>query len=282
MIRALTVLVLAGWLTVDARGQPLPPARELVDALSASRSGACNGHSGRASGLRPAQALDETARRIARGEAPGPAAKAAGYRATRLFVASMSGYASPAAVAKAMTDRHCQALGDPALTDLGVHRRGGSYWIVLAAPFAPPPPSAAADVAQRVLVLANDARSRGRRCGNGWFAPAAPLAPNPLLQRAAAAHALDMAQHNHFEHEGSDGSSPADRVTRTGYRWRSVAENIASGQTTPEQVIQEWLGSPEHCANLMNARFTDTGVAFAVEMKGESGIYWAQKFGRPR
>jgi uncharacterized protein YkwD len=61
-----------------------------------------------------------------------------------------------------------------------------------------------------------------------------------------------------------------------------VGENIASGQTTPEEVVQEWIASPTHCATLMNTGFTDMGVAYAVDMNSEAGIYWAQVFGRPR
>src|SRR6185295_14755405 len=134
----------------------------------------------------------------------------------------------------------------------------------LAAPFAPPPQSAAADVAARVLALTNEARSRPRKCGNQFFEAAPPLKPNPLLERAAALHSRDMAQHSYLEHEDRGGASPADRVTRTGYPWRSVGENIASGQTSPEQVVQEWIGSPGHCANLMSPSFTEMGVAYAV------------------
>jgi uncharacterized protein YkwD len=54
------------------------------------------------------------------------------------------------------------------------------------------------------------------------------------------------------------------------------------GQTTPEQVVQAWLKSPEHCANIMEPAFVHMGVAFAVNQTSEGGIYWAQEFGRPR
>ncbi len=80
--------------------------------------------------------------------------------------------------------------------------------------------------------------------------------------------------------QGRDGSDPADRVTRAGYRWRSVGENIASGQTTAEQVVQEWLRSPTHCANLMSPSFVEMGLAYAVNVKSAGGIYWVQELGR--
>ena len=91
-----------------------------------------------------------------------------------------------------------------------------------------------------------------------------------------------MARHNLLEHRGRDGSSAADRVTRAGYDWRSVGENIAAGQPSPQEVVAGWLRSPGHCANLMEPRFTDMGVAYAVDQKSEAGIYWAQVFGRAR
>jgi uncharacterized protein YkwD len=271
------------WLAAGAWAQPAQAVSdELIAALSATRFSGCDGHAGIEARLWPVGQLGEAARRIARGEAPAEAARRAGYRATRLFVATMSGYGSQSAVARTMAAKHCKALLDPALADIGIHRQGDSFWIVLAARFEPPPPSAAAAIATRVLSLTNEARSRPRKCGTRSFEAAGAVTPNPLLERAAAVHAQDMARHSHFEHEGRDGSSPADRVTRAGYRWRSVGENIASGQTTPEQAVREWLGSPMHCANLMSPQFTEMGVAYAVDLDSADGIYWAQVFGRPR
>lgn len=272
------------WLAAGAGAQATQPRGEdFIAALSDTRGPACASQAaGAAARLRPLEQLSEAAGRIARGEAPGDAARRTGYRATRLFVASMSGYGTLQAVARTMGQKHCNALGDSELRDLGIHRRGDAFWIVLAAPFAPPPPAAAPAVAARVLSLTNQARSKARTCGTRSFAPAEALAPSPLLDRAAAAHARDMARHGNFEHEGSDGSGPADRITQAGYRWRSVGENIASGQTTAEQVVREWIGSPVHCANLMSPRFTEMGVAYAVDLNSAQGIYWAQVFGRPR
>lgn len=254
---------------------------ELVSALSAVRSRGCAGHAGTSARLRPVAQLGEAARYIARREPPAEATKKAGYRATRLFTVSMSGYASTAAVAKVMGEKYCKALTDPSLTDVGFHQQGASYWLVLAAPFAPPPPSAAAGVAARVLALTNEARSRSRQCGDRIFQASGPLKANALLDRASAVHAQDMARHGYLEHQGRNGAGPADRVRSAGYRWRSVGENIASGQTTPEQVVQEWIRSPMHCANLMSPGFTEMGLAYAVNINSAAGIYWVQTLGRP-
>ena len=75
---------------------------------------------------------------------------------------------------------------------------------------------------------------------------------------------------------------PAERATRAGYRWRVVGENIASGQATPEQVVEEWIGSAHHCANLMSPDFTEMGVGFAANSTSAGGIYWSQVFAAPR
>jgi uncharacterized protein YkwD len=280
-VKVAWALALACCLAAAAHAQPQAD-NELIAALANARATGCAGQPPVQSRLRPVGPLNAVAQRIARGESPADASKSAGYRSTRLFVVNLSGYRSPRAVAKAIADKHCKALSDPELTDVGFHQRGDSWWLVFGAPFAPPPASQASAVAARVLMLANEARSHPRRCGSTSFEAATPLAPNPLLERAAALHAQDMAQHSYLEHRGRDGSSPADRVTRARYRWRSVGENIAAGQTTPDQVVQEWIRSPEHCANLMNPGFTEMGVAFAVNVNSEAGIYWAQELARPR
>ena len=94
-------------------------------------------------------------------------------------------------------------------------------------------------------------------------------------------HAADMARYNYFSHSGRDGSDPAQRVERAGYRYRSTGENIAAGQLNPEDAVAGWIKSPPHCANLMNPAFTEMGVAFAVDPSSEMGVYWTQAFGRP-
>ena len=275
-LRAALMMLSGACLAVPQRSD------DLLAALSAARSHGCAGQAGTQARLRSAAQLAEAAQHIARRTSPGDATKRAGYRATRIFSVSMSGYASAAAVAKTMADKYCKALTDPSLTEIGFYREGASYWLVLASPFSPPPQSAAASVSGRVLMLTNEARAQSRNCGDRFFNASAPLRPNPLLDRAAASHAQEMARHGYLEHHGRDGSGPADRVSRAGYRWRSVGENIASGQTTAEQVVQEWLLSPVHCANLMSPSFVEMGLAYAVNGNSAAGIYWVQQLGRPR
>ena len=90
-----------------------------------------------------------------------------------------------------------------------------------------------------------------------------------------------MAAWGYMNHTGRDGSSPAQRITRSGYHWREVGENLASGVMTADEVVAGWLGSPEHCANLMDPLYRQMGVGFAVNPHDERGVYWAMEFGTP-
>jgi len=280
-MKVLRLLLLAiSWLmpsaAVHAQGDG-----PLIAALSEARAQGCaNGAA--AAALRPSAPLNEAARRIAKGQEPMQAASSAGYRAKRIFHASLSGYESAAAVAQAMREHYCAALADPGLREAGVHGEGDHWWIVLAAPYEVPQPGDAQAVAQRLLTLTNTARATPRRCGSRKFGVAPPLLANARLARAAQAHSNDMAAHDYLEHRGRDGSTASQRLTRAGYGLRDVGENIAAGQATPDDVMQDWLKSPEHCTNIMEPSFTEMGTAFAVNMQSGLVIYWTQVFARPR
>ena len=138
-----------------------------------------------------------------------------------------------------------------------------------------------ADIRKRVVELVNAARARGRKCGSTRFTAAAPLSVSRDLNDAAASHARDMARRNFFEHRGSNGSQPKDRVLRAGYEPRISGENIAFGPESAEEVVAGWLDSPGHCANIMDSRFEHIGVGVAAERK-RNRIYWVQTFGAPR
>jgi uncharacterized protein YkwD len=137
------------------------------------------------------------------------------------------------------------------------------------------------NIRARVVELVNVARSHGRRCGSERFAPAPALGMSTRLNDAAAAHARDMLKKKFFDHRGSDGSQPKDRVLRAGYKSRLTGENIALGPESAEEVVDGWLDSPGHCANIMDPRFQDIGVAVATGKK-RGQIYWVQTFGAPR
>jgi uncharacterized protein YkwD len=138
-----------------------------------------------------------------------------------------------------------------------------------------------AAISARVIELVNAARSKGGKCGSVRYPAVPALSEAPELTEAAARHARDMARRNYFDHRGRDGSQPKDRVLRAGYVPRLTGENIAFGPESAEEVVAGWLGSPGHCANIMDARFQQIGVGIGLG-RGRSRIYWVQTFGAPR
>jgi uncharacterized protein YkwD len=259
-----------------------PARNSLLDNINAVRASGCGGKRGASTPLRSNRKLDAAARRVARGAKLRDALADSGYRAMHSSVMSMSGGKNNADVARMLSQRACTDLRSDDIREIGIETRGNSVWVVLAAPFDAGALENEARVRERVLQLANAARSRPRRCGSRQFPAAPPLTLESHLTSAAREHARDMAKHNMLEHTGSDGSRPDQRVTRAGYKWRTTGENIASGPTTPEEVMAGWLDSPGHCENIMSPRFREMGIAWVVDPKSASGVYWAQVFGTRR
>lgn len=125
----------------------------------------------------------------------------------------------------------------------------------------------------QILQLVNDARQKGCTCGSTVM-PAVPvLTWNDQLAKAAYDHSKDMFGNNYFSHTGLNGSSPGDRIKAAGYNWSGYGENIASGYTTEQQVMNAWLASEGHCKNIMSANVKEMGA-------GREGNYWTQVFGK--
>ena len=80
------------------------------------------------------------------------------------------------------------------------------------------------------------------------------------------------------DHVNPDGLAPNDRMQAAGYDNFTWGENIAWGQNTPEAVVDWWMNSDVHCANIMASNFTLLGVGF-FSGDGEWGEYWTQNFG---
>jgi uncharacterized protein YkwD len=109
------------------------------------------------------------------------------------------------------------------------------------------------------------------------------LTGDARLARAARAHAADMDRRNYFEHVSPGGASFDDRVSARGYRWSTVGENIAAGQTTPRAVVRAWIRSKGHCQNIMSRAYTEIGVGTATGGPSPyGGPTWVQDFARPR
>jgi uncharacterized protein YkwD len=151
----------------------------------------------------------------------------------------------------------CPGLFGPAVTGGGGTSNGGSTG-----------GSSTASDAERVLQLVN-----AERAAVGLAA----LTRNALLDAAALAHATDMRNNNFFAHSGSDGSTVGDRATAAGYVWSAIAENIGEGDTTPENMMDLWMNSPGHAANILGSAYTEIGIA--IDDNGTA--LWVQVFGRP-
>lgn len=139
--------------------------------------------------------------------------------------------------------------------------------------------ASSSDLQSSILYLINQARSQARMCGNESYDAAEPLVWNSELEAAAQVHSTDMAQHNFFSHTGSDGSSAAQRASTQGYNWQAIGENIAAGQPTTEHVVQSWLDSPGHCANIMHADFEETAVVCVEDKGAQYRHYWTNMLG---
>ncbi len=258
-------------------------ASDLYTLINSLRAGEGNCASASLPPLKPQAALERAARELARGAKLEQGLSAVGYRATRSSALWFNGEGVGAQVEGMLARKsYCPKLQDAALTEIGYYEDARQVWIVMAAPFAPLVGVSERTAGQRVLDLVNQARATPRYCGNQAFRAARPVRWSDTLAEASRLHAEDMARYNYFNHRGRDGSNPAQRVERAGYRYRATGENIAGGQMNPEDAMAGWLKSPEHCANLMNPVFTEMGAAFAVNSKSGMGVYWAQAFGAPR
>lgn len=105
--------------------------------------------------------------------------------------------------------------------------------------------------------------------------PVPALTWNESIAIASAKHSQDMDRKEFFSHTSSDGKSLKDRINAVGYKWMAIGENIAMGQRDEYQVMNSWLKSPGHCANLMSANFKEMGAA-------RRGKYWTQDFAAKR
>lgn len=128
--------------------------------------------------------------------------------------------------------------------------------------------------------LINQARANSRMCGTTLYNAAAPLQWNAKLFNAAAGHSTDMAVKNYFSHTSLDGLSPGQRITNAGYNWGTYGENIAMGQSTIAGVMDSWIKSEGHCANIMSSRVTEVAVACVKNSSGRN--YWTMDLARPR
>ena len=203
----------------------------------------------------------------------------AAYPMVNVQAINLSGPRDAQAAMKAVQESFCRVVLDPQFIDIGVSHDQRDWRIVLARPLLAARLGDWQAEGQKVLELLNSARTQPRQCGTRTFAPTTPLAWNTTLATAAEIHSRDMANNNYFDHKGRDGSTPGDRVELAGYNAQQVGENIAAGQDTTRKLVDGWLASPGHCANVMNPEFRELGAAYAVDPNSDAGIYWTALFG---
>jgi hypothetical protein len=121
-------------------------------------------------------------------------------------------------------------------------------------------------IPKELLTAVNDARDGYRWCGSVRYPPATPLFLDARLNRASQKYAVRMADEGFFAHYAPDGSTPGSRAAAEGFT-DAVGENLAWGYPSVRDVVDAWMNSPGHCANIMSA---DGLVGFGLQ-----GPYWA-------
>lgn len=194
---------------------------------------------------------------------------------------TLSGPRNAQAAMTALQESFCQVILDPQFIDIGVNRAEREWRIVLARPLLSARLADWQTEGMKLLETINSARVQARQCGNQAFAATTPLVWNATLATAAEAYSRVMANNNFFDHKDRDGRTPSDRAELAGYSAQQIGENIAAGHDSANQVVEGWLASPGHCANLMNPGFRELGAAYALDPKSDAGIYWTAMFGTP-
>ena len=100
-----------------------------------------------------------------------------------------------------------------------------------------------------------------------------PLTANWELSRVARYKSQDMADKHYFSHTSPTYGSPFQMMKSFGLSYRTAGENIAYGQRTPQQVVDAWMNSSGHRANILNSSYTQIGVGYVAK-----GNYWTQMF----
>lgn len=120
------------------------------------------------------------------------------------------------------------------------------------------------DIEQQVLQLVNQERAK---------AGLSPLKYDWELARVAEHKSLDMHNKRYFSHQSPTYGSPFDMMKSYGINYRAAGENIAQGQTSAVQVMNAWMNSSGHRANILSNQFTHIGVGYVAD-----GHYWTQMF----
>lgn len=133
-------------------------------------------------------------------------------------------------------------------------------------------PSQEEELRSRVIDLVN--RERTSRSLN-------PLTADTQLNEMSEDYCCEMIEGGFFAHDNPyTGEGPGQRAINAGYIYLAVGENLAAGQTSPEQVVADWMASTEgHRENILSSQWREVGVG--IRTGGQYGVYWVLEFGNP-
>jgi uncharacterized protein YkwD len=201
------------------------------------------------------------------------------------FVVALVLLAAEALVLYASAHPGAQAVVNTASARTATHATGTQ-----ASATVPPPPisTRAPDIAATATPRSDFisrviARTNSYRLANGCPA----LTMNAILMGTAQGHSQEMALRDYVGHNSADGTSPWDRIKAADYNYQLVAENIAWGATSPEQVVDAWFfESPPndaHRKNILNCGLHEIGVGYYYLANDPGNVtahtYWTQDFG---
>lgn len=134
---------------------------------------------------------------------------------------------------------------------------------------------------RRLLEQLNSMRAEGGVCADGARYPASaePMRWNDSLEHAALSQTSWMVERGELLHVGRRGESIGERVRQAAYAFERIGENVGMGFFQMDQVMSAWRASAKHCANLMDPRFTEVGLAC---VRAANGPYWTIIVGRPQ
>lgn len=101
---------------------------------------------------------------------------------------------------------------------------------------------------------------------------------DPIVGQVARAYSQYMCTAGFFSHIGPDGSNPSTRLKAAGLSFYAAGENIAAGQSSAQDVMNSWMNSSGHRANILNSNFTHLGVGYVSCPSGQYPHYWTQNF----
>ncbi len=132
----------------------------------------------------------------------------------------------------------------------------------------------------KIILETNLQRNENGLPGQGGLSP---LTENAILDKVAAAKANDMFVNQYFEHVSPSGVGPGDLAQKYGYNYILEGENLILGNFSSEkEVVQDWMNSPGHRANILNVRYSEMGAAIVKgNYKGETVWIGVQEFGLP-